>query len=190
MASFGFYIAGVGAQAFGRLGLLLAWNPADRDPSAVDDLDQSGIALYSWVGPLPVITPQVLKLKSAGPIAIPTDGLPAELDDPGHEYVLRFGVKAGGTGATLVVDGWFEIFEGATRVYGAVPAGATMKIDLAEGSFASTTEASMQDRVTLQALEDPPEGDVYTAMLGGGVDSKEIWRELMTPGLPLAWSPA
>jgi hypothetical protein len=189
MASFGFYLAGVGAAAIGRLGLLLAWDPADRGPSAVDDLDMSGIALYSWAGPLPVVTPQVLKLKSAGPIAIPTDGLPAELDDPAHDYVLRFGVKASGTGASLVVDGWLEVFEGSTRVYGAVPAGSTMKIDLAEGSYAVATEASMQDRVVLQALEDPPEGDVYTAMVGNGVDSKEIWRELMTPGLPLVWSP-
>jgi len=182
-------MAGASVAFAGRLGLLLAWNPTDRDPSAVDDLDLSGIALYSWVGPLPVATPQVVKLKSAGPIAIPTDGLPAELDDPTHDYVLRFGVKAGGTGASLVVDGWFEIFEGSTRVYGAVPAGTTMKIQLAANS-AGTTEASMQDRVTLQALEDPPEGDVSTIILGGGVDSKEIWRELMTPGLPLSWSPA
>jgi hypothetical protein len=45
MASFGFYLAGVGAAAIGRLGLLLAWDPADRGPSAVDDLDMSGIAL-------------------------------------------------------------------------------------------------------------------------------------------------
>jgi hypothetical protein len=103
--------------------------------------------------------------------------------------VLRFGTKSGGTGAGLIVDSWLEVFEGSTRIYGATPVNTMMKVELAEGSVAATLEASMQDRVTYQALEDPPEGGIWTSVLGNDVASKDIWRELLTPGLPLRWSP-
>jgi hypothetical protein len=187
MPQFGFYLAGAAVAGAGRLGLLLAWDPTDRGPDAADDIDLSDIALYSWVGPLPAVTAQAGKIKSAGPITIPADNCPLALDDPTHDYVLRFGVKSGGTGASLVVDGWLEVFEGNQRVYGATQPTTTMKINLAEGSSVSAQEMSMQDRVGYQALEDPPDGDVWTRVLGGATAAKDIWRELLSPGVPLAW---
>jgi hypothetical protein len=187
MPQFGFYMAGGAAAGVGRLGLLMAWDPLDRGPSAADDIDFKDIALYAWIGPLPALAPQVIKIKSRSPISIPAEGCPATLDSPDRDYVLRFGLKSGGVGASPIVDGWLEVFEGQTRVYGATPVNTTMKIELAEGSFAAAIEASMQDRVVYQGLEDPPEDGFWMSVLGGGVDSKEIWRELMTPNQPLRW---
>lgn len=95
MAQFGFYMAGAAVLGIGRLGLLMAWNPSNRPPDAVDDIDLSDIALYSWVGAFnsPVA---VAKIKSRAPQTIPDENCPTFLDDPNHDYVLRFGVKAGG----------------------------------------------------------------------------------------------
>ena len=166
----------------------IAWDPTNRGASAADDLDLSNIALYSWVGPL--FTPaQVTRIRTKSPIAIPAAGCPLTLDGgTDHSYAIKFGTKSGGTGASLVVDCWLEVFEGVTRVYEIAPSSSPMRVDLAIGSATNVSEVSMQDRVTYEAMEDPPGADFWTTVfLGGGVDSKEIWRTLITPNAPFSW---
>lgn len=189
MAQFGFYMAGAGIAAAGRAGLLLAWDPNSRGPSAADDIDFGDIGLYSWIGPLMSISPAAFKMRTRSPITISDDGCPLALDGGGErDFVVRFGVKPGGSMSSLIADGWFEIFEGATRVYGINPPGGMVKIELGEGSVAAgLTEYSMQDRVQLAALEDPLEG--WAALLSAGTPAIEIWRDLMTPNRPLNWFP-
>ena len=105
-----------------------------------------------------------------------------------RDFFVRFGVKPGGSGGSLIGDGWLEIFEGSIRLYGIPPPNATMKIELAEGSHAlGLTEYSMQDRVVYAGLEDPLEG--WASLLGGQISAIEIWRDLMTPNMTLNWSP-
>ena len=190
MPQFGFYMAGAGIAAAGRAGLLIAWNPADRDPSIADEIDWSGIALYSWVGPLPSISPAVFKMRSRSPVAITAQDCPATLDGGiDRDFFIRFGVKPGGSSASLIADGWLEVFEGQTRIYGVAPPLATIKVELADGSEAvGLTEYSMQDRVVSAGLEDALEG--WASLLGGDVSAIEIWRDLMTPNASLNWSPA
>lgn len=182
-------MAGAGIVGIGRAGLLLAWDPNNRGPSAVDDIDLSDIGLYSWVGTLPTISGALFKIRSKSPIAIPSEGCPATLDgSPDRDFFVRFGLKPGGSAASLIADGWLEVFEGSTRVYGISPPAGTVKIELAEGTVATgLTEYSMQDRVVFAGLEDPLEG--WAALLGGETPAKEIWRDLMTPNMPLNWSP-
>jgi len=189
MSQFGFYMAGTGIVGIGRAGLLLAWDPNDRGPGAADDFDFSDVALYSWVGTLPVVSPALFKMRSISPIAIPPEGCPATVDgSPDRDFVVRFGVKPGGSAASLIADGWLDVFEGSTRVYGIAPPTATVKLELAEGSVATgLTEYSMQDRVIFAALEDPLEG--WAALLGGETPAIEIWKDLMTPNMALSWSP-
>jgi hypothetical protein len=187
MPQFAFYMAGASLGG-GMLGLILAWDPLDEGMAGADD-PLSSIALYTWVGPL-LGDARFMKIKSRQPVTVPAGGCPVALDGgTDHDYFVRFGMKAGGVGATSIVDGWLEVFEESTRVYGIAPAGETRKVELADGSFASSDESSFQDRLTYQALDDPPEGDFWTGILGHGVDSREIWRELMTPNLPVRWSP-
>ncbi len=189
MPQFGFYMAGVGAAAIGRAGLLLAWDPHDRGPGAADEIDFSGIGLYSWIGTLPVISPALFKMKSKSPISIPAEGCPEALDGgTDHDFIVRFGVKPGGSLASLIADGWLEVFEGSTRVYGIAAPSAVVRIELAEGSVSTgLTEYSMQDRLEYAALEDPLEG--WAALLGGQIPAIDLWRELMTPNTPLSWNP-
>lgn len=189
MAQFGFYMAGVGSLGAGRAGLLLAWDPSSRGPSAADDIDFGDIGLYSWMGPLPSISPAAFKMRTRSPITISDDECPLTLDGGGErDFVVRFGVKPGGSMASLIADGWLEIFEGATRVYGINPPGGTVKIELSEGSVAAgLTEYSMQDRVQFAALEDPLEG--WAALLSTGTPAIAIWRDLMTPDQSLNWFP-
>jgi hypothetical protein len=190
MSQFGFYMAGVGVAGGGRAGLLLAWDPDDQGSSAVDNIDFGQIGLYSWMGPLPVISPATFKMRSKSPIAIPSEGCPLTLDGaPDRDFFIRFGVKPGGSSASPVNDGWLEIFEGNTRIYGIAPQSATIKVELAEGSVAvGLSEYSMQDRVIFAALEDPLEG--WAVLMGGlTTPAKEIWRDLMTPNSILNWSP-
>ena len=189
MSQFGFYMAGIGVSAIGRAGLLLAWDPNDRGLSAADDIDWSDIGLYSWIGTLPVVSPAVFKMRSKSPITISTEDCPQTLDGGlDRDFFVRFGVKPGGSGGSLIADGWLEIFEGSTRVYGIAPPTATVKLELAEGSVAAgLTEYSMQDRVISAGLEDPLEG--WATLLGGEIPAIEIWRDLMTPDMTLVWSP-
>ncbi len=185
MAQFGFYMAGA-ATGVGALGLLIAWDRNDRGPEAADDPlgPASGdIGLYSWIGL--TTGAQLMKIKSMSPVQIPSDGCPDAPDGgPHHDYVARFEVKPGGTGISPIVDLSFEIFEGSVRVYGVSPEGETLKVELAEGTF-GLGAASIQDRLTLQAWEDSLEG--WALFIGGDTPGKEIWRDLMTPNLPLKW---
>lgn len=189
MAQFGFYMAGAGVVGIGRAGLLLAWDPNDLGPTAAEQIDLDGIALYSWIGSLPVISPAVFKMKSKSPMTIPSEACPKTLDgSPDRDFFVRFGVKPGGSGASLIADGWLEIFENSTKVYGISASAEPVKIELADGSVAAgLTEYSMQDRVTYAALEDPLEG--WAVLLGGEVSAIEIWKELMTPNKALNWTP-
>ena len=189
MPQFGFYMAGVGVAGGGRAGLLLAWNPNDRDPSTADEIDVNDIGLYSWIGALPVVSPAVFKMRSRSPIVIPPDGCPPTLDGGGeHDFVVRFGVKPGGSAASLIGDGWLEIFEGSTRVYGVNAANNVVKMELAEGSMTvGLTEYSMQDRVVLSGLSDPLEG--WAGLLSGSTPAIDIWKDLMTPNQTLNWTP-
>jgi hypothetical protein len=192
MAQFGFYMAQVSLASpifFGRLGVLIAWDPKNRGPSAADDPLFTDIALYSWIGSLPTGSVSVGKVKSKSPISIPDANCPRTLDvsDDGNDLTVRFGIKSGGSAFSTHVNGWLEVFEGSTRVYGIAPVSSTMLMELADASFSNAAEMSMQDQLTLQAMEDPPEGDIWTSLLGGSTDGKEIWRELITPNLPLTW---
>jgi hypothetical protein len=190
MAQFGFYMAGVGVAGGGRAGLLLAWNPNDRGPGAADEIDITDIGLYSWIGSLPIVSPAVFKMRSRSPMVIPADDCPPSLDGGGErDFVVRFGVKPGGSTASLIGDGWLEIFVGSTRVYGISAPTTTVKMELAEGSMnLGLTEYSMQDRVILSGLEDPLEG--WDRLLSGSTPAKDIWSDLMTPDRTLSWSPA
>jgi hypothetical protein len=79
MAQFGFYMAGVGIVGAGRAGLLLAWDPNDQGPGAVDEIDFGDIGLYSWIGSLPVVSPALFKMRSKSPIVISAEGCPTAL---------------------------------------------------------------------------------------------------------------
>jgi hypothetical protein len=136
--------------------------------------------------------PQLCKIKSESPVSIPPEGCPETLDGGIQgDFFVRFGCKPGGSAASLIADAWLEAFDsnGPTRLYGMVdPPTLTRKIELAEGSVATgAPEFSIQDRAVSQGLEDPLEG--WAVLLGGTLPAIDIWRELMTPGAPLKWSP-
>jgi hypothetical protein len=188
MPQFGFYTAAAGVPVLGGLqGLLIAWNPLDKPSSAVDEIDLSHISLYSWIGRIG--TSGIAKVKSKSPIHIPAENCPDTLDGfPGRDFFIRFGVKPGGSGGSLICDGWLEVFEGNNRVYGIVPPTQVARFELAQGTSAlGFTELSMQDRVTSAGLEDTLEG--WDKLLGQNTPAKELWRALMTPNAPLTWSP-
>jgi hypothetical protein len=189
MAQFGYYMAGIGTMGAGRAGLLLAWDPSDQGPSAVDDIDFGNIGLYSWIGSLPVVSPALFKMRTRSPIAIPAEGCPIALDGGGvSDFVVRFGIKPGGSTGSLIGDCWLEVFDGQTRVYSINAPAGTVKIELAEGSVAmGLSEYSMQDRVILSGLEDPLDG--WSRLLTGSNAAKDIWKDLMTPDQTLNWSP-
>ena len=189
MPQFGFYMAGAGIAAAGRTGLLIAWNPMDHPSSIADELDWSEIALYSWIGSLPTISPAVFKMRSRSPVSINAQDCPMTLDGGiDRDFFIRFGIKPGGSSASLIADGWLEVFEGSTRLYGVAPPAGTIKVELASGSIAAgLTEYSMQDRVVTAGLEDELEEGGW--LLGSGFSAIEIWRELMTPDRELSWSP-
>jgi hypothetical protein len=192
MPQFGFYMAGVGIAYTGRDGLLIAWDPNDRGPSAADDINWSDIALYSWIGPLGLAPPSLFKMKSKSPVRIPAAGCPATLDGGVNgDYFVRFGVKPGGTGLSLIGDFWLQVFDAGTseQIYSFAPPTASPHVELADGSVAiGMTEYSMQDRLVAAALEDPLEG--WAALIGHSNSAIEIWRELMTPNQLLSWIPS
>jgi hypothetical protein len=183
-------MAGISAPIVGGpLGLLIAWDPHDRGPSAADDLNMSDISLYSWLGRFSPGA-AVARIKSRSPIQIPAESCPTTLDgSPDRDFIVGLSVKAGSVSSSLISNCALEVFESGNRIYGIVPQGQTKQIELAEGSSASSgvTELSMLDRVVMAALEDPLEG--WHALLGVGLPAKELWRALMTPNQPLTWSP-
>jgi len=190
MPQFGFYMAGVSVPVVGGpLGLLLAWDPHDRGPSAADDLDMTDISLYSWLGRFSPGA-EVARIKSRSPIQIPEEACPLTLDgSPNRDFVVGLSVKASSVSSSLFSQCSLEVFESGNRIYGIAPQGQTLQIELAEGSSASggITELSMFDRVEMAALEDELEG--WHALLGLGLPAKELWRALLTPNQPLTWSP-
>jgi hypothetical protein len=191
MPQFGFYMAGVSVLYTGRIGLLVAWDPREQGPRAVDALHRRDIALYSWIGPLSTAGPSVFKMRSKSPIRLPAENCPLTLDGaPDHDYFLRFGVKPGGSGGSRIADFWFEVFEGSSRIYGVPAPGGLAKVELAENTIATgLTEYSMQDRVNFEGVVDDPLGGLNGWLLGGSVPASEIWRDLMTPNQVLNWNP-
>jgi hypothetical protein len=190
MPQFGFYMAGASVPVVGGpLGLLLAWDPHNRGPSAADDLNMTDISLYSWLGRF---SPgfAVARIKSRSPIQIPGESCPLTLDgSPDRDFIIGFSVKAGSVSSSLISNCSLEVFESGNLIYGIAPQGQTKQIELAEGSSASggITELSMLDRVVMAALEDQLEG--WYAFLGVGLPAKELWRALVTPNQPLTWAP-
>ena len=80
-------------------------------------------------------------------------------------------MKPGGSAASLIADGFLEVFEDSTRVYGIAPPTLTVKVELDAGSVATgLTEYSMQDRVVFAALEDPLEG--WASLLGNEIPAR------------------
>jgi hypothetical protein len=189
MSQFVFYMAGVGVLNAGRIGVMIAWDPKGLGPGVADGIDFSDIGLYSWVGPLVTAAPAAFKMRSKSPLQIPSANCPMALDGaPDHDYFLRFGVKPGGSGGSLIGDYWFELFEGSNPVYSFAPPLATPHVELAQYSIAAgLPEYSMQDRVTYEALEDSLDG--WAWLMGGPLSGIEIWRSLMTPNQSLSWSP-
>ncbi|PGT62897.1 hypothetical protein [Bacillus thuringiensis] len=185
MPQLGFYVAGASA-GIGGVGILLAWDRFDRGPSAADDLDINGCGLYTWIAPT---TGALLgKMKTNSPIQIPEENCPIYPNGfPDGDYINRFEVKPGGTALTSIGDFSFEIFDGSTRIYSVAPEGETLRFEVSDNSFLSTS-VSIQDRPTPQPWEDPLEGfaGLFT-LLHHDLPSKELWRELMTPNSPLNW---
>lgn len=120
-------------------------------------------------------------MKSRSPIVATAQNCPPTLDGgPDRDFFIRFGIKPGGSAASIIADCWLDVFEGSTRLYGIAPAAATVKVELAEGTYVvGLTEYSMQDRVNYSALEDSLEG--WAVLMGGEMAAVDIWRELMTP---------
>ncbi len=180
MPQLSFFVAGA-STAIGGVGLLLAWDRFDRGPSAADDMDINGCALYSWISP--TIGPLLAKMKTKSPIQIPEGNCPIYPNGfPDGDFVNRFEVKPGGTAMTAFGDFSFDIFDGSTRKYGVAPEGQTLKI---EGIGILPTSISFLDRPTHQPWEDPLEG--FASLFNLSLPSKELWRSLMTPDEPLNW---
>ena len=168
----------------GGANALLAWDRYDRGPSAADDIDLDGVGLYSWIG---LTSGEFLtKMKTKSPISIPEEYCPVYPDGFPQDYFNWFEVKPGGTTFASIVDFAFKVYEGSTLIYSVAPEGESLKVELAENSFISGEDGmSVQDRPTLQPWEDPPEN--LPTGLSGAIDSREIWRDLMTPNQPLNW---
>ncbi|MEO7688659.1 MAG: hypothetical protein ABIS51_05185 [Sphingomonas sp.] len=176
--------AGSVSVGIGAVGILLAWDGHDRGPSAADDdnLDTSDVALYSFIAP--VTGAQLAKIKTMNPIAIPEESCPLLLDGENGDFLSRVEIKSGGSALTAVCDFTLDIFDGSTLIYRAAPDGQSIKFDLADNSVLGAA-ISIQDRPTLQAWEDTLEG--FAAIMNDTRPAKEIWRDLITPGLPLSF---
>ncbi|WAS95697.1 hypothetical protein [Nannocystis punicea] len=183
MPQIAFYVASV-SVGVGASGVMLAWDRNNRGPAGADDPNAFGdIGLFTWIG---ITTGEhLVKVKTKAPIQIPAENCPNMPDGfPDHDYVTRFEIKPGGTAFSAIADLSLEIFEDSTRVYGVAPVGQTLKWEVADGSFGSTA-VSFQDRLTLQAWEDPLEG--WAQLFNSDLSAREIWQELMTPNQPLIW---
>jgi hypothetical protein len=176
--------AGSFSVGVGAVGILLAWDRHDRGPAAADDdnLDTSDVALYSFLAP--VTGAQFAKIKTKKPITIPEESCPLLLDGENGDLVSRIGIKSGGSALTAICDFTLEIFSGSDLIYRAAPDGQSIKFELADNSILGA-EISIQDRPTLQAWEDGLEG--FSEIINSTTPSKEIWRDLMTPDLPLSF---
>jgi hypothetical protein len=168
------FFVGAASAGVGGIGVLLAWDRHDSGPDAADDLDHSGVGLYSFVF---LTTGSVLaKLKTKSPISIPEANCPEFPDGfPDRDFFNRFEVKPGGTALTTVGN---VSFEDSTSIYSA----GALKFEVADHSVLSG-EVSVQDRPTLQAWEDTLEG--FAALINFNLPAKELWRALMTPNQPL-----
>ena len=176
--------AGSVSVGIGAVGILLAWDRHDRGPDAADDdnLDTSDVALYSFIAP--VTGAQLAKIKTKSPIIIPEDSCPLLMDGGNGDLISKIEIKSGGSALTAICDFTLDIFDGSTLVYRAVPDGQSLKFDLADNSVLGAA-ISIQDRPTLQPWEDGLEG--FAAIMNDTRPSKEVWRDLMTPDLPLSF---
>jgi len=179
MAAVAFFVGGA-AVGVGGVGVLLAWDRNDRGPSAADDVLVDDVALYSFMAP--ITGSQLVKMKTKSPIQIPDDDCPAFPDGDDGNTIARFEIKPGGSAMTAIADFTFDLFDGSTRIYGVAPASETLKFELADNSVMAAA-VSFQDRLLLQAWEDPLEGSAQ--LMNSNLPAKEIWRRLMTPNEPL-----
>jgi hypothetical protein len=136
--------------------------------------------LYSWIAP--ITGAQLAKIKTKSPISIPEDACPLLIDGDNGELVTRLEVKSGGAALTSICDLSIDLFRDSEAVYRIAPSGETIKFELADNSVIGAP-ISIQDRPTLQPWEDTLEG--FASVMNTSVSSKEIWRDLMTPNLPL-----
>jgi hypothetical protein len=191
MPQIGFYIGG-GSIGFklgpanlggGLYSFLLAWDRYNRGPSAMDSIDWGGCALYAWTGPV-IQSFSLCKLRSKKPIQIPEENCPIYPDDD-LNWVYRFDLKGGSISGSNVAEFSFDIFDldGSTPIYGVAPEGKTLKFETPDYSVIPSA-VSFEDRLLMQALEDPPQ---IPSGISGTLESKEIWRSLMTPNQPVGW---
>jgi len=180
MPQIGFFVAAA-ASGLGGVGVLLAWDRHDRGAAAADDLDNSDIGLYSFLAP--VVGAQLVRMKTNSPVQIPEESCP-DLPDgfPNSFFVNRLEFKPGAAGLSPIGEFSLDIFDGATRVYSAAPAGETVRFELSANSVLFTA-VSVQDRPTLQATEDPLEG--IAGVFNSSLPARELWRALMLPDQPL-----
>jgi hypothetical protein len=181
MAQIAFFVGGA-AAGVGGVGVLFAWDRHNRGPSAADDVVWDDIGLYSWLAP--ITGSQLVKLKTKSPIQIPEGNCPTLPDGEDGNMIARFEIKPGGTALTSIGDFSFDLFDGSTRIYGVAPESKTLKFELADNSIMAAA-VSVQDRLTLQAWEDPLEG--LSKIMNSDLPGKEIWRSLMTPNEPLSF---
>jgi len=185
MPQIAFFVAGA-SSGVGGLVFLIAWDRRNRGPEAADDIAapfDGEVGIYSLISF--TTGAQLIRVKSRSPIAIPETDCPNNpVGFPDRDFVVHFSLKPGGTASGAFPDLVFEIFEDSNRIYTAAPDGATLKPELADGSF-GLLEASFQDRLTDQPWEDPLEG--LGSFINATDPTKEIWRALMTPNQRLTF---
>ena len=179
MPQVAFFVGGA-ASGIGAVGILLAWDRNNRGPAAADDIVIDDVGLYSWLAP--ITGAQLVKLKTMAPIQIAEDNCPTLPDGAAGDFVGRFEITQGGTAMTAIANFTLDLFDGSTRTYSVAPEGQTLKFELADNSI-MVAGVSLQDRLTLQAWEDPLEG--LAGIMNSTLPAKEIWRSLMTPNQPL-----
>jgi hypothetical protein len=185
MPRIAFFVAGA-SVGVGGLAFLIAWDRRDRGPGAADDIAapfDGEVGIYSLLAA--TTGNQLLRIKSKSPVSLPEAGCPNNLSGfPNQDLVIHFSLKPGGTAAGPFPDFLFEAFDGSNRIYQASANGSPLKAELADGSF-GLTEASFQDRLTLQLWDDPLQG--LDSVINATTPTSELWRALMTPNQPLAF---